>query len=314
MKQHILMVGPLPRPQMEQLKARYELHLLWKSDDPEAMVHEVRDKVTAIVATAWNAVSGRLIRALPNLEIIANFGVGYDNIDVEAARERGIPVTNTPDVLTEDTADLAVTLMMAVLRRVVEGDMYVRAGRWAQKGMMPLGRSPRGRRIGILGLGRIGRAIAKRAEVFGMEVLYHGPRRKDGVDYEYVETPVALAAACDVLMVSCPGGEETRHLVNGTVLNALGADGIVVNIARGSVIDESALIDALQSGAVGGAGLDVFEDEPHVPTEFMGMDNVVLQPHVGSATVETREAMGQLVVDNLGAYFDKAELITPIVA
>ena len=314
MTQEILLLGPLPPAQMEELKKRYSIHCLWREKDPEATLGQIKDKINAIVATAWNHVPGKLIRALPNLEIISNFGVGTDNIDIEAAKARGVPVTNTPDVLTEDTADFAIGLLLAVTRRMVEGDIYVRSGRWSQKGMLPLGRSIRGKKMGIVGLGRIGRAIAKRAEAFGMEIAWTGPKKKKGVKWPYFKNLIELAEAADILVVACPGGEATKHLIDIKVLKALGKEGILINIARGSVVKETDLIDALEGGMIGGAGLDVFEHEPHIPSAFARMDNVVLQPHQGSATVETRAAMAQLVLDNLHSYFTEAKLLTPISA
>ena len=312
MKQNLLMLGPLPPAQMEELKGRYTLYCLWKEKDPESTLEIIRGQVHAIVATAWNQVPGKLIRALPNLEIIANFGVGTDNIDLDAARARGVPVTNTPDVLTEDTADFAIGLLLAVTRRMVEGDIYVRSARWTKKGMLPLGRSLRGKKMGIVGLGRIGRAVAKRAEVFGLEIAYHGPRKKKGVKWPYFKKLPELAEAVDFLVVACPGGDETKHLIDIKILKALGKDGILINIARGSVVKETDMVDALEGGMIAGAGLDVFEHEPHIPTALARMDNVVLSPHQGSATYETRAAMAQLVLDNLHSYFTEAKLLTPV--
>lgn len=312
MNHDILMLGPLPSAQMEELKERYTLHCLWREKEPEKVLEAIRDKIGAIVATAWNQVPGKLIRALPNLEIIANFGVGTDNIDLEAARARGVPVTNTPDVLTEDTADFAMALLLAVTRRVVEGDIYARTGRWTKKGMMPLGRSLRGKRLGIVGLGRIGRAVGKRAEAFGLEVAWHGPSRKKGIKWPYFKSLAELADAVDFLVVACPGGEKTRHLIDMKILKFLGREGVLINIARGSVVSESDLIDALEGGLIAGAGLDVFEDEPHVPASLARMDNVVLSPHQASATHETRAAMARLVVENLDSYFSQAKLLTPV--
>lgn len=312
MSHDILMLGPLPSVQMDELRTRYTLHCLWKEKEPEKVLEGLRDKVSAIVATAWNQVPGKLIRALPNLEIIANFGVGTDNIDLEAARARGVPVTNTPDVLTEDTADFAMALLLGVTRRLVEGDIYARSGRWSQKGMMPLGRSLRGKRLGIVGLGRIGRAIGKRAEAFGLEIAWCGPSRKKGVKWPYFKDLCELAEAVDFLVVACPGGDATRHLIDLKVLKSLGREGVLINIARGSVVNESDLIDALEGGLIAGAGLDVFEAEPHVPASLARMDNVVLSPHQASATHETRAAMARLVVENLDSYFSQAKLLTPV--
>lgn len=311
MAQEVLVTGPIPTAQLEILEQNFKIHRLWQAEDPEAFINELRNKIIGIVSTAWFGVSGKVIRAMPNLEIISHFGVGYDSVDVKTAKERGIVVTNTPDVLTDDTADVGLALVLAVFRRVVEGDIYVRSGQWAKKGNLPLGRCLRGKTMGIVGAGRIGQAIAKRAEAFGIKVLYHGPRDK-GLPYPFVAGLEEMAEKSDILMVACPYNQSTHHLVNAKVLKALGRKGVVINIARGKIIDEKALIDALESGVISGAGLDVFENEPDVPSALCRLDNVVLQPHVGSATHETRAAMAQLVVDNLRLYFEKAEVLTPV--
>jgi len=312
MRQKILMMGPIPAAQMQVLEENYAVTRLWQESDPEKALGGVKDDVTAIVSTAFGKVSAKLIHALPNLEIISHFGVGYDSIDIAAARQRGIVVTNTPDVLTDDTADMGMALTLAVFRRIVEGDIYVRSGQWAKKGAMPLGRALRGRRMGIVGLGRIGQAVAQRAAAFGVDIAYTGRQKKAGVDWPFYPDVRTLAEACQILMICCAYTPETHHLVDMPVLKALGREGVVVNIARGKIIDEQALIDALQSGLIAGAGLDVFENEPDVPSSLCRLDNVVLQPHQGSATHETRAAMAQLVVDNLRMYFEKAEVLTPV--
>lgn len=312
MRQKILMMGPIPAAQMQELEDNYSVTRLWQADDPEQALAAVRNDVTAIVSTAFGRVSGKLIHALPNLEIISHFGVGYDSVDVPVAKQRGIVVTNTPDVLTDDTADMGMALTLAVFRRIVEGDIYVRSGQWAKKGPMPLGRTLRGRRMGIVGMGRIGQAVARRAGAFGIAVAYTGRSRKEGLEMPFYPDAAALAADSDILMICCAYTPETHHLVGLPVLKALGREGVVVNIARGKIIDEQALIDALQSGLIAGAGLDVFDNEPDVPSALCRLDNVVLQPHQGSATHETRAAMAQLVVDNLRLYFEKAEVLTPV--
>lgn len=312
MRQKILMMGPLPAAQMQVLEETYDVTKLWQEKDPEQALAAIRQDVTAIVSTAFAKVTAKLIQALPNLEIISHFGVGYDSIDVAAARERGIVVTNTPDVLTDDVADIGLVLTLAVFRRIVEGDIYVRSGQWGKKGAMPLGRSVRGRTMGIVGMGRIGQAVAERACAFGMRIAYTGRARKEGLDADFYPDPASLAAASDILMLCCAYTPETHHLVDMQVLKALGREGVIVNIARGKVIDEEALIDALQSGLIAGAGLDVFANEPDVPSSLCRLDNVVLLPHLGSGTQETRAAMGQLVLDNLSMYFEKAEVLTPV--
>lgn len=311
MAQEVLVMGPIPAAQLEQLEKNYRIHKLWQAENPEAKLNEVRNNITGMVSTAFFGVTAKIIRALPNLEIISHFGVGYDSVDVKVAKEQGVIVTNTPDVLTDDTADIGIALTLAVFRRTVEGDIYVRTGQWIKKGPMPLGRSLRGKTMGIVGLGRIGQAIAKRAEAFGLNIIYHGPRDKK-VSYPFVANLEEMATKSDILMVACPYTADTHHLVDAKVLKALGRDGVLVNIARGKIVDEKALIDALESGVIAGAGLDVFEKEPDVPSALCRLDNVVLQPHVGSATHETRGAMAQLVVDNLLLYFEKAEVLTPV--
>ena len=310
---HILFAGPLRRPYMEELLSRYNAHLYWKASDAEKsdIVKHHGNDIRAFVSVAGMDVDNDLIAQLPNLEVITNYGVGVDNIDVTFANKNGVKVSNTPDVLTDDTADFAFALMLASLRRVAEGDRYVRANKWGSGEKLNLGTSQRGKTMGIVGLGRIGQAIAKRAESFGMDIIYHGRSQKD-VPYSYFENLVDMAMASDVLMLACPGGDETRHIINADVLNALGADGYVVNIARGSVIDEVALCAALSEGVIAGAGLDVFENEPNVPGILKTMDNVVLAPHFGSATNETRHAMAVCVMDNLKSWFENKTLLTPV--
>lgn len=249
--------------------------------------------------------------ALPDLRAIVNFGVGHDNIDVPEATRRGVVVSNTPDVLTDAVADLAAVLVVDVLRGVTAADRFVRSGAWARGEKMPLTRDVRGAVVGVLGLGRIGTAAAERLEAFGAEVHYHSRSPKD-VAWTYHPSPLALARASDVLLVLTPGGAGTERLVDAAVLDALGAKGYLVNVSRGSVVDEDALVVALEEGRVAGAGLDVFADEPRVPAALLGRDDVVLLPHVGSATTQTREAMGRVVLDNIDAFLERGELVTPV--
>ena len=312
MKPHILLTIPIYATAVEQLDEAYTVHRLWEAKHRSSFFAEIRDKVRAI-ATASFPIPAELMDELPKLEIIATQSVGLDHIDLKAAKARGIKVTNTPDVLTDDVADLALALALAVARRLVVGDRHVRDGLWL-KDNLPLAPARfSGTRIGILGLGRIGLAIAKRAESFAMSIAYHGRREQSGVPYRFYPNLVELARNVDYLVVSCPGGPATRNLVNREVLAALGPKGVVINIARGSVIEEPALVDLLLKGRLGGAGLDVFVDEPKVPDALFGLENVVLQPHVGSATHTTRGAMGQLVVDNLKAHFAGKLLLTPVI-
>jgi lactate dehydrogenase-like 2-hydroxyacid dehydrogenase len=241
-----------------------------------------------------------------------NFGVGYDTTDVEAAAARGIAVSNTPDVLTDCVADTAVGLMIDTLRQFAAADRYVRAGQWPVAGNYPLTRQVSNTRVGIIGLGRIGGAIAKRLSAFGCTISYHNRRPVEGSPYEYVASPVELAGGVDVLIVAAAGGSGTKELVDGDVLDALGANGYLINIARGSVVDEQALVAALTEGRLAGAGLDVFADEPNVPEPLLSMDNVVVLPHLGSGTVQTRAAMEQLTLRNLAGFLESGELVTPV--
>ncbi len=294
-------------PSLEhQLAERYTLHRLPPAG-PEraAFLAERGAQFDGIVTSAGAGADAALIDALPNLRVISSFGVGLDKLDLAAAQRRGVPVGYTPDVLNDCVADLAFGLMLAIGRRIPEADRYVRAGRWTEKGAppFPLGRQVSGARLGIVGLGRIGRTIARRASGFDMEVQYHSRRPVEGVAWRHEPKLLELARWSDFLVVITAGGAETRHLVNDEVLDALGPKGYVVNVARGSVIDEAALVRALQAGRIGGAALDVFEREPEVPAELFTLDNVVLVPHIASATVQTREAMGQRVLDNLEAFF-----------
>ena len=269
--------------------------------DPPAMTR-------AIVGGGSSVVDATLLDRLPALEIVAIHGVGYDGIDLAATKARGIAVTTTPDVLTDDVADLAIGLMLAVQRRIVANDRVVRDGGW----QVDLARRASGRRIGIFGLGRIGKAIARRAAPFARELHYTARSAKPDAAGVFHADIASLAAACDVLIIAAPGGNATSHIVDAAVLTALGEDGILVNIARGSLIDEPALVAALQAGTVAGAGLDVFADEPSVPDALRAMDQVVLSPHQGSATVDGRTAMAALVVANLDAHFAGQRLITPL--
>lgn len=308
----ILMTGPMMSLIQSGLESRFTVHRLGGMPDRDAHLREVGEAVRGIATSGGHGpVDAALMDRLPNLEIVANFGVGYDSVDVAEAARRGIMVTNTPDVLTDEVADLAVGLVIATVRRLPQADRYLREGRWLER-PFPLTATLRGRRIGIVGLGRIGRAIARRLEAFGLEIAYHGRSEQPDVAYAYHPTPEALAGAVDILILVTPGGPETRRMVDAAVLRALGPDGILVNVARGSVVDEAALVEALRDGVIAGAGLDVFEDEPRVPAELVAMDNVVLLPHVGSASVHTRDAMGQLVVDNLAAWFGGRGPLTPV--
>ncbi len=279
---------------------------------PDALDPALRARVRAIATEANRGADRALIAALPKLELIAVFGVGTDAVDLVAARDHGIPVTNTPGILGDEVADLAIGLMLASARQILFADRYVRDGSWASKGPIPLGRGVGGKTMGVVGLGGIGRAIADRGAAFRMRVIYHGPRRKPDAPYEFVPDLVELARRSDYLMVACKGGPETQHLVSAAVIDALGAKGTLINVARGSVVDERALIAALAAGRLGHAALDVFESEPNPAPELLRFPNVIVQPHQGSATVETRTAIGQLMIDNLDAHFAGRPLLTPV--
>ena len=291
---------------------RLPLHRLWLEPDPEAWLAEWGPRLRALAMTGGHGkIDDAYLTRLPNLEVIASFGVGYDHIDARAAARRGIIVTNTPGVLDEEVADTALGLMIMTVRQLSQAERYLRAGRWLN-GAFPLTASLRGRIVGIVGLGRIGKAIATRVSAFGLTVVYHGRNPQADVAYRYCPSLVDMAKASDLLIVVAPGGPATRHLINAEVLEALGPDGVLINISRGSLVDEKALIEALRTGKILAAGLDVFENEPRVPEELMALDNAVLLPHVGSASVKTRRAMAQCVVDNLFAWAEGKPPLTPV--
>lgn len=268
-------------------------------------------EVRGMAAAGSMAIGADLFARMPKLEIVAKFGVGYDNVDVDAARAANVVVTNTPDVLTDEVADLAIGLLIATVRQIPQADRFLREGKWPS-GSFPLSRSLRGRRVGILGLGRIGHAIARRVVAMGLDVAYCTRTAREGVPYTYYDTPMALARACDVMIVVVPGGPATDGLVGADVIEALGPDGVLINVARGSVVDEPALVRALADGRLGAAGLDVFTDEPNVPAALMALQNAVLLPHIGSGTGATRDAMGDLVLANLESWFAGRGPLTPV--
>ena len=305
----ILQVAAIYGPSQARLEADYTVHRLWQAPGRDSFVRDVAPLVEIIVTTGGAGASRALIEQLPKLRLIACFGVVVDAIDLAAARERGVAVTNTPDVLTDDVADLAIGLMLAALRGIATADQYVRAGLWLRANM-PLQTRMSGKRLGIVGMGRIGQAIARRASAFDMSIAWNGPRPKD-LPWRYEPDLLALARSVDVLVAACPGGAATRGLISRAVLEALGP-AVFVNIARGSVVDEAALVDLLVTQRLGGAALDVFADEPRVPEALFALDHVVLQPHQASATRETRGAMGQLVLDNIAAHVAGRPLLTPV--
>jgi lactate dehydrogenase-like 2-hydroxyacid dehydrogenase len=300
-------------PALDQgLEAAYQVHRLDQAADPGALLAEAGPGIRAVVTTGAAGLGNAVMDALPNLELIAIRGVGTDGVDLDHARSRGLRVTTTPDVLSDDVADLALALLLAVSRRICVGDSFVRAGKWLTQSM-PLAQRVSGKRAGILGLGSIGRAIARRALGFGMSVAYTGRKPQADCPYRFVASLVELARESDILFIAASSNPSSVGIVNAQVLDALGPQGILVNIARGSIVDEAALVAALAGGRLGAAGLDVFCHEPRVPEPLLAMANVVLQPHQGSATSECRMDMGDLVLANLEAHFAGRPLPTPVV-
>ncbi len=295
----------------ELISAKLPLHRLWLEPNPDLWLAEWAPRVRAIAIAGHLRADEAYMRRFPSLEIISSFGVGYDHIDAKAAARLGVIVTNTPGVLDDEVADTALGLMLMTVRQLPQAERYLRAGLWP-KGAYPLTPSLRGRTVGIIGLGRIGKAIANRVSGFGLEVVYHGRNPRAGVAYRYYPSLVDMAKAADILIIVAPGGPSTRHIVNAEVLEALGPDGVLINIARGSLVDEKALIEALRTGKILAAGLDVYENEPNVPAELVALPNAVLLPHVGSASVKTRRAMAECVVDNLFAWADGKPPLTPV--
>ena len=297
-------------PYVQTLREAFVVHDRTHLEDP-ALFATLAPRIRGVAASGESKVPASLIAQLPALEIISVFGVGYDGVDVAAARARGIPVTNTPDVLTEDVADLGVALMLSIARRIPQADKFVRSGQWVN-GPLPLARKVHGARLGIVGLGRIGQAIARRAEAFGMRIAYTTRTRNTDSAYPWYPSAEALAREVDFLIVITPGGAATRGLIDARVLAALGSQGYLINVARGSVVDQGALVHAVTTGVIAGAALDVFEDEPNVPAELRAHENVVLTPHMASGTWETRRAMAALAFGNLQAHFSGQPLLTPL--
>jgi len=307
---HVLAAAKLSPLYTAQLSAAYQFHDRLHETDPAAFA-KVAPLVRAVAGSGDAKVSAELIAQLPALELISVMGVGYDGVDVAAAKARGVMVTHTPNVLNDDVADLAIGLMLCAARQLPAADRYVRAGQWLNA-PMPLARKMSGARLGLVGMGRIGQAIAHRAQAFGMQIAYHTRTPKADVSYAYHADLLNLARESDFLVLITPGGAGTRHLVYAQVLQALGPKGILVNVARGTVVDEAALIEALEGGVIGGAALDVFEDEPRVPQRLMDLPQVVLVPHIGSATGQTRQAMADLAFGNLREHLAGRPVLTPV--
>ncbi|HBM10217.1 2-hydroxyacid dehydrogenase [Pseudomonas sp. Choline-3u-10] len=306
----ILQIGPLTERFNRGLAAEHEVLRFWE-EGADALVNQNAQRIDVVVTSGRFGCTAELIERLPNLQAIISFGVGYDAIDVAAARARNIPVSNTPDVLNDCVADLAFGLIIDSARQMSRADRFVRAGEWPSGGL-PLAKQVSGKRLGIVGMGRIGETVAKRSSGFDMQVRYHNRRPVEGSAYGYESNLVELAQWSDFLVLTCPGGESTRNLINRDVLEALGSKGILINVARGSVVDEPALIEALTEGRLGGAGLDVYAQEPNVPQALVDLPNVVLLPHIGSATEETRLAMEELLLANLRAFLERGELLTAV--
>ncbi len=314
----VLLPVPMPPLVQQGLATRFNVVKGWGDVDMESIVARIAPTlrfiatgVPILTEGVSRPVDAGFLAHFPKLELIANLGVGYDNIDAKAAADRNIVITNTPDVLTDETADTAFGLLLCAVRQLPQADKFLREGKWLEKAF-PLTASLRGRTMGIVGLGRIGKAIATRGEAFGVKIIYNGRRPQANVAWPYFASLEAMARACDILMVTIPGGPETRNLVDARVLDALGPNGILINIARGTVVNEPDLIKALLEKRILTAGLDVFAGEPAVPAELIAMPHVVLLPHVGSATCPTRDLMSQLVVDNLVAFVSGGPPLTPV--
>lgn len=312
-KSEVLLIGVPKKLIVDRLGALFTLHVLAQAKDAEAVMADVGPRVRgAAVTGAPDVLTGAMMARLPKLELVASFGVGYDNIDTKYAAAHGITVTNTPDVLTEEVADTALGLLLCTVREFPQAERYLRAGKWMQA-QYPLSKATlRDRTVGIVGLGRIGKAIARRLDAFLVPVVYHSRHPQPDVPYRHYPKLVDMARDVDTLILITPGGPETRNLVNAEVLDALGPDGIVINLSRGTVVDDAALIAALKERRIYSAGLEVFLNEPEVPKEYLEMDHIVLFPHLGSATVHTRRRMEQLVVDNLAAWAAGQPPLTPV--
>ncbi|KFG68880.1 2-hydroxyacid dehydrogenase [Microvirga sp. BSC39] len=311
-KPEILMMGPYPAWDLEDLESNYKVHKLWEATDRAAFLSDVGGNIRAIATRGEIGASAELMKSLPRLEIVSCYGVGTDAINLSHAKANGIQITNTPNVLTADVADIGVGLLLAVARQIPHADKYVRDGRWRSANMHLVTRV-HGKKVGVVGMGRIGVEVAKRLAAFDCPVAYVDINQRDDLPYTFVPDLITLAEQSDFLIVTLAGGTSTQGIINADVLRALGRDGILINISRGSAVDEAALLDALERNIIKGAGLDVFWNEPNIDERFLKLENVVLQPHHASGTVETRQAMGKLVRDNLAAHFARQPLLTPVI-
>ena len=314
LKPDILQIGPYASHEVTALEKCFTLHPLFAAADADRYVADRAERIRGIATRGDLTVTGDLIRSLPNLEVIAIYGVGYDGVDLDAAREANVGVSNTPDVLTGDVADLGIAMMLCASRGILAAEQWVKTGKWENQGPFPLKNRVFGKRAGILGLGRIGRELAKRCAAFSMSIAYCDTERcNDDHGWTYYSNPVDLAENVDFLLISATGGEANRYLVNRDVIKALGSKGMLINISRASNIDEDALLQALECGDLGFAALDVFENEPALNPRFLTLENVLLQPHHASGTVETRADMARLLFENLDAHFSGSGLITPVI-
>lgn len=308
----VLVLGNMHELVLDYLQQNAHMVQIEKADEVSSFLAKEGGTIHAVISSAYLGLKKEWIDLLPALEVVCNFGVGYDSTDVETLKARGILFSNTPDVLNDGVADTTMALLLATMRKVCLADSFVRTGEW-EKGVFPLTPGLSAKKVGIVGLGSIGKVIAKRLRGFECEIAYHNRQERNDVPFRYEASLIDLAKWADVLIIATVGGAGTRHLINEDVLAALGSTGFLVNIARGSVVDEQALITALQTGVIAGAGLDVFENEPFVPLALRQLDNVVLMPHLGSGTIETRQAMSQLVIANIEQFYRQGKLVTPVV-
>lgn len=315
-KPDILQIGAYPEWDIEALEKHFTLHRYFEAEDPKQFVADRADIIKGVATRGDLGLSREVMDMLPNLEVISVYGVGYDAVDIAEAKRRGIRVGNTPDVLTEDVADFAIAMMMAASRGIIGAEQFVRSGEWVKQGMYPLMSRVHGKKVGVLGLGRIGYEVAKRCGAFGMDIAYNSRSEKaDAAEqgWTFMSDVKALAEHSDFLFVTLAATAETRHIINQEIMEAVGSTGMIINVSRAANIDEDAIIEALSSKKLGYAALDVFEGEPALNPKFLELDNIMLQPHQGSGTIETRKAMGKLVCDNMVAYFDGKDLIAPVV-